>query len=172
MNIIVEDTNILIDLYNTGLIRFCHLMGFEFHTTGYVIGEIGDQAQLSTVLGYINNNFLIVDNFSGNEFVELTEMQQEFKGKNNLSEADCSVILLAEKHKCRLLTADQKLKKQAEARSVEVHGFLWLTDRMVEQGVVEQLDMANHLQRYKDTNPRAPEPETSERIMNYKHIKI
>lgn len=172
MDVIVEDTNILIDLFNTGLIGYCQQMDIEFHTTGYVITEINDPEQKNFVIGYVINGLLIVDNFEGDGYVQLTDTINSFIGVNNLSDADCSVMLLAERLNCRLLTADQKLARQARMRGIEANGFLWLTDMMVEQGIVSPIVMAEYLQRYKDTNPRVKEPETTERIIKYKQDKI
>lgn len=169
MDIIVEDTNILIDLFNTGLIRYCQLMGIEFHTTGYVIDEIEDHEQRLFIIGYIANGGLKVDTFEGEDYVLLVNTKMSFYGMNNLSDADCSVMLLAERLHCRLLTADKKLTHQARNRGLEVNGFLWLTDKMVEMGIVEPMMMAECLQRYKDTNPRAKEPETTDRINYYRN---
>lgn len=168
MDAIVEDTNILIDLFNTGLIRYCQLMGVEFHTTGYAISEIEDHEQRTFIIGYIKNGMLKVDTFEGDDYVLLVNTKQSFEGQNNLSDADCSVMLLAERLQCRLLTADQKLVRQARERGLEANGFLWLTDKMVEMGIVEPTMMADYLQRYKDTNPRVKEPETTERITQYR----
>lgn len=168
MDIIVEDTNILIDLFNTGLIRYCQLMGIEFHTTDFVIKEIEDHEQKSFIIGYIINGLLKVDLFEGADYALLVNTRRSFVGKNNLSDADCSVMLLAERLHCRLLTADQKLVRQARERGLEVNGFLWLTDKMVEMGIVEPAMMADYLQRYKDTNPRVKEPETTDRINRYR----
>lgn len=168
---IVEDTNILIDLFNTGLIRYCQRMDMEFHTTVYVFKEIGDPNQKKFITGLIMNGLLIIDSFEGEDFTVLTNTIKEAKGKNNLSEADWSVILLAERFHCRLLTADQKLAHQARLRGIETNGFLWLTDKMVEQCVVTELEMAEFLQSYKNTNTRIPEPETTNRIKKYRHIE-
>lgn len=165
---IVEDTNILIDLFNTGLIQYCHKMGMEFHTTVYVYGEISEPEQKTMITGLIMNGMLSLDTFEGDDFIQLTEIVTDSEGKNNLSEADWSVLLLAERLKCRLLTSDKKLRHQARLRGVETNGFLWLCKKMVETNAVNPKDMAVFLQRYKDTNPRAKEPETTEMINKYK----
>lgn len=172
MDIIVEDTNIIIDLFNTGLIRYCHEMKMEFHTTAYVVREIEHPDQKAFIIGYIKNGLLKVDSFEGEDYALLVNTMYSFNGKNNLTDADCSVMLLAERLKCRLLTADQKLANQARLRGIEVNGFLWLTEQMVERGIVDPLVMAEYLQRYKDTNPRAKEPETSDRIKKYRGDNI
>lgn len=168
MDVIVEDTNILIDLFNTGLIRYCQLMGIEFHTTGYVISEIEDHEQRTFIMGSIINGLLKVDSFEGDDYVLLVNTKQSFEGQNNLSDTDCSVMLLAERLQCRLLTSDQKLVRQARERGLEANGFLWLTDKMMELGIVEPTKMADYLQRYKDTNPRVKEPDTTNRINQYR----
>ena len=161
---IVEDTNILIDLFNTGLIRYCQYMNIDFYTTDYVFGEIADPEQKKLITGLIKNGLLTIKSFEGDDFVQLTNTIREAEGKNNLSEADWSVLLLAKRMNCRLLTADQKLVRQARQHGVKANGFLWLAVRMVEEQVVDRLVMADFLQRYKDTNPRVKEPETTNLI--------
>ena len=82
-----------------------------------------------------------------------------------------SVVLLAERLGCRLLTADQKLVHFAQSRGLETSGLLWLTDEMVEKGVVRPQDMIVYLNHYLDTNKRAPEKEVSKRITQYKNTR-
>ena len=167
MRVIVEDTNIIIDLFNTGLLSLCDGMGIEFHTTRYVIGEIREREQVQVLRGFVNNKKLLVDGFSGEEYEKLMEFIAECNGENNLSEADCSVLLLAKRLKCRLLTSDRKLKRKAEEHGIEVNGFLWLTDLLVEEQIVTEKTMVKHLNRYLETNPRAPENEVVKRIDFY-----
>ena len=122
MKIIVEDTNIIIDLFETGLLSFCMYLELEFHTTRYVIAEILESKQLAVLIGMINNGQLLIDDFASEEYEKLLEFISECDGENNLSEADCSVLLLAKKLECRLLTSDQKLKRKAEEHGVEKKG--------------------------------------------------
>ena len=133
MKIIVEDTNIIIDLFKTGLLSFCMELKLEFHTTRYVVAEILESSQSAVLIGMINNGQLLIDDFVGEEYERLIKYIDECNGENNLSEADCSVLLLAKRLGCRLLTSDQ-----------------------------------NHLNRYLETNPRAPENEVLKRIEYYK----
>ena len=98
-------------------------------------------------------------------------MEEECRSTNNLSTADCSVVLLAERLGCRLLTADQKLVHFAQSRGLETSGLLWLTDEMVEKGAVRPQDMIVYLNRYLETNKRAPEKEVNKRIAQYKNTR-
>lgn len=145
MKIIVEDTNIIIDLFKTGLLSFCMELKLEFHTTRYVVAEILESSQSAVLIGMINNGQLLIDDFVGEEYERLIKYIDECNGENNLSEADCSVLLLAKRLGCRLLTSDQKLKRKAKEHGVEVNGFLWLTDLLVKEHIVSGATMINHL---------------------------
>ena len=96
MKIIVEDTNIIIDLFNTGLLQFCKKMDIEFHTTDLVIKEIKRPEQRSTLKGLISNEELKMVVFNIEEMLQLANLEEECRSTNNLSTADCSVVLLAE----------------------------------------------------------------------------
>ena len=109
--------------------------------------------------------------FNIEEMLQLANLEEECRSTNNLSTADCSVVLLAERLGCRLLTADQKLVHFAQSRGLETSGFLWLTDKMVEKGIVSPKDMVEYLNRYLETNKRAPEKEVNERIAQYNNTK-
>ena len=171
MRIIVEDTNIIIDLFNVGLLQFCKKMDIVFHTTEFVIKEIKRPEQRSTLKGLISNEELKMVVFNIEEMLQLANLEEECRSTNNLSTADCSVVLLAERLGCRLLTADQKLVHFAQSRGLETSEFLWLTDKMVEKGIVSPKDMVEYLNRYLETNKRAPEKEVNERIAQYNNTK-
>lgn len=167
MKFIVEDTNIIIDLFKTGLLSFCKDLNLEFHTTRYVVAEILESRQSAVLIGMINNGQLLIDDFVGEEYEHLIKYIDECNGENNLSEADCSVLLLAKRLECRLLTSDQKLKRKAEEHGIKVNGFLWLTDLLVEEHIVTEEKMIYYLKHYLETNPRAPENEVVKRIDYY-----
>lgn len=171
MDIIVEDTNILIDLFNTGLIRFCQLMDVSFHTTRYVVKEINDPEQHKLLYGLIANGMLIVDSFEGEAFIQLIETTAEYDATTNLTETDCSVMLLAERLGCRLLTADQKLKHYAMERGIQVNGFLWIVDELIVRSIVPPLQMIQYLDIYLKTNSRAPEIEVKRLMEKYERMK-
>ena len=171
MRSIGEDTNIIIDLFNVGLLQFCKKMDIVFHTTEFVIKEIKRPEQRSTLKGLISNEELKMVVFNIEEMLQLANLEEECRSTNNLSTADCSVVLLAERLGCRLLTADQKLVHFAQSRGLETSGFLWLTDKMVEKGIVSPKDMVEYLNRYLETNKRAPEKEVNKRIAQYKNTR-
>ena len=52
------------------------------------------------------------------------------------SRYDMLALVLAQDHQCALLTGDNPLRKLASEQGVEVHGTLWLVERMVGEGVL------------------------------------
>ena len=130
--------------------------------------EIRDDTQQQRMIRMILDGELKVDEFTGVEYENFLEMVGAFDGVNNLSDADCSVIILAQRYNCRLLTSDRKLKRQAEDQGLRVNGLLWITDTMVEQGILTGAEMIPYLERYRETNPRAPQSEINKRIEKYK----
>lgn len=168
MDIVVKDANIVIDLLNIGLSQYCCRIGVEFHTTQHVFREIKNNMQRQQMIKMMLKGDLIVDEFSDEEYERFLGMLETFDGVNNLSDADCSVIILAQRYKCRLLTSDQKLKRQAESYGLEVNGLLWIADVMVEREILTGKEMIPYLERYLETNPRAPQTEINKRIEKYK----
>lgn len=168
MDIIVKDTNIIIDLFNIGLERYCRQLELEFHTTRHVVREIREATQRERMKEMIRCGELKVDEFSDVEYEKFLDLVEAFDGVNNLTDADCSVIILAERYHCRLLTSDQKLKQQAKARGLEVNGLLWIADTIVKRRILTGREMIPYLERYRETNERAPLKEIAKRIERYK----
>lgn len=168
--IIVKDANILIDLFHTGLYAKIAIMKLRFHTTEYVVNEIIRPDQRRLLESMMARGDIIIDEFKDDDLSALLLFIMDNNGMNNLSEADCSVIMLARRLNCRLLTTDQKLKHVAMGQGIEVNGFLWLTDRMVETGVATEAEMLKALELYLKENPRAPKEEVKKRIDAYLKI--
>ncbi len=49
---------------------------------------------------------------------------------------DLSAMALARQEQCSLLTGDKRLRNAAEYESIEVHGTLWLMERMFSEGII------------------------------------
>ena len=64
MTVIINDTNIFIDLCNVSLIDHFFQLPFEFHTVDFVINEINKNEQMDKVEPYITNKKLFVKQFA------------------------------------------------------------------------------------------------------------
>ena len=169
MKIVIQDANIIIDAINMGITHFFKEMGIEFHTTDLVNNEIQGDVQRLKLDQLIADGLMLIDTLEGDDAMRLFSMTMEYGAISNLTPEDCSVMVLAEKYDARLLTGDQKLVRYAKKRNIIVNGILWITDTLVEKGIVSKKEMIPYLEKLKETNRRAPK-QTDERINDYKKL--
>ena len=80
------------------------------------------------------------------------------------SDLDVSCYFLAQQTGNPLLTGDGKLRRQAKQDGIEVHGVLWLLDRLIEHLVIDTQTAARGLQAMLDQGARLPKAECEERL--------
>ena len=164
MEIVVNDTNILIDLFNAGLLPYCKKLNLEFRTLDVIINEIEDTEQYSAVQSIIDEGTLAVHSLSGKQVGTVFQKVAEYQGVCNLSVEDISVMVYAIDNDCRLLTGDKKLKDKATLENVKVSGIWFLTDMLTQEAVISNDEMASALERLLNSNNRLPKKLIKERI--------
>ncbi len=107
---------------------------------------------------------LKVKEFDGNEMLELMRMRKRALESSNASIQDCSVWKLAKNLDCSLLTGDNRLRKVVQKDNVEVHGILYLFDKMLEHQVINHETAITKLQSLFNINSRLPKDEIDKRI--------
>lgn len=170
MEIIINDTNILIDLVNTGLLAICPQLDIEMRTIDFVKQELKDKEQLQLVEEQIKLGNIKLEKFGVEDVQATFSLYSMYHGSTNLSRADCAVMHYAESRKCRMLTSDKTLRTCSEKRGIKVGGVLFLTDLMVTEKLVSHEEMIQYLQKYLATNERAPKKLINERINKYKAL--
>lgn len=120
MEIVVNDTNILIDLCNIGLLQYCKELNIDFRTVDFVINEITVDEQKTAIQEIINNGILTVCQLSGEQLMTVFEKIDQFNGVCNLSFVDVSVMIYAKENHCKLLTGDKTLRNRAIMENVGV----------------------------------------------------
>ena len=168
MEIVVNDTNILIDLAKADLLRFCPLMSLEFHTLDLIVEEVEDDEQRRAVDVLVSEGALKVRSLSGKQMMTVMEKVEAYEGKCNLSPEDISVLVYAKENDFRLLTGDKTLRTKAIDDGVRVSGILYLTDRMLDDNLVTAEEMISILQRLLTVNNRLPKRSIEERIEELK----
>ena len=73
MEIIVNDTNIFIDLYSCGLLDSFFELPYKVHTTDFVISELKDREQREAVLKFCAKEQLTIKSFTSKELVAIWE---------------------------------------------------------------------------------------------------
>lgn len=157
---IVIDSNVLIDFHNANLLNELFALNLDFHTTDMVLAE---QQSISeeTLLSY----GLRVLSLSATQLVEIVALRQEAK---RTSIQDLSTYICARDLEIGLLTGDGALRGIAQKYGVEVHGSLWLLDKLVNQGVVDGNQAASALEAMMEMGGRFPEAECRVRIIRWR----
>lgn len=115
MKILVNDTNIFIDLHSVGLLEEMCRLPYEIHTVDLVVAEIADADQRRIFDELVARGEISVDGFTADEVIEIVEEHSSVSG--NLSIPDCSVCYFARKHNVPMLTGDRRLRRYAEEQS-------------------------------------------------------
>lgn len=169
MKVIVNDANILIDLVELELLKQFFALDFEFLTTALILDELADEQQ-RVLYEFIEHELLLVKEFSSSQIIEINTIQ---KSKPSLSQQDCSAFYQAQTENGILVTSDNTLRKFALENALEVHGHLWVFDKMVEHGSISGSFAINKLEELCNTiNQKLglPEDECQKRINHWKTI--
>ncbi|MBD5356573.1 MAG: PIN domain-containing protein [Bacteroides sp.] len=165
MEIIVNDTNIFIDLHSIGLLSALCDLPYDVHTVDFVVNEIKDQAQAESLAALVGEGKIKVESFNMDELSEIIEEHSTVSG--NLSVPDCSVCYYARKHFATLLTGDRQLRKYAEGNNVTVRGVLFIFDELVAQNIIDAETAVQKLRELTNINVRLPKSEIEKRIKNW-----
>lgn len=168
MKILVNDTNIFIDLHSVGLLEEMCRLPYEIHTVDFVVAEISDADQRRIFDGLVARREIFVDGFTADEVIEIVEEHSSVSG--NLSIPDCSVCYFARKHNVPMLTGDRRLRRYAEEQSIEVHGILFIFDELVRHDIISTSMAADRLEELFAINARLPKAEIRERINRWKSV--
>ena len=169
MKIIVNDTNIFIDLHSVGLLEELCRLPYDIHTVDFVVAEIEDPEQREIFDKLVDENRIIVDGFTADEVLEIVEEHSAVSG--NLSIPDCSVCYFARKHNVPMLTGDRRLRRYAEQQSIEVHGILFIFDEFVRHGIVSTTIAAERLEKLFSINARLPKSEIRDRLKQWREVR-
>lgn len=162
--IVVNDTNVLIDLHSIGLLEEFFSLPWEVHTTELVMLELVRKWQNEEVSQYKTKGQLHIPLLSEREMQIIVNMMLKFGSITNVSLADCSVWYYARENKYILLTGDRKLRGVSSLDGVEVHGTIYIFDKMVEHKVLTPSIAAEKLELLYSINHRLPKSEIDLRI--------
>lgn len=127
VKIAVTDANIFIDLYDLGLTKSFFNLELEVHTTSAVLYELYSEQQ-EILQAYQSVERLSVHNLQEKDFIEIYNENYP----KSLSEADKSVLHIANKINACVLSSDKILRNCAKNKEIEYHGMIWIFDKFVE----------------------------------------
>lgn len=166
-HIVINDTNVLIDLCNSGMISHCRQLSLDMHTIEYVVNEIVDPMHKSIIESCISEGSLKVDTLDAEDNMNLYQLFSVLRQSTNLSLPDCAVIVYAKRHAYHIITGDRKMRRYAESQGIKVSGTLYISDLLVSEGIVQPNVMSEHLRQLAASNVRIPRNAIEERIKRY-----
>lgn len=167
MDIVINDTNIFLDLYDVDLLDTFFQLPLQVHTVDFVVDEIKRPAQRVVIQQLISQGMLVVKDFSSASIPNLFQFNVECGG--NLTLTDSTVIFYAlSLSGCRILTGDRQLRNRAEERGIAVSGILYVFDQLVEHGLLPPSEAAQKLEALFKINTRLPKREIEARIEKWK----
>jgi rRNA-processing protein FCF1 len=140
LKIAVTDANIFIDLFDIGLIDTFFNLNLEIHTTEAVFYELYlEQQEVLNTFRSVGK--LVVHNLQEQDFIEIYNENYP----KSLSEADKSVLHVANRLNACVLSSDKTVRNYAKNKKIEFHGMLWLFDQFVETCSLSTADAGNKL---------------------------
>ena len=165
--IVVNDTNVFIDLFNVGLLEGFFSLPWEVHTTELVLLELTRDGERDSVSQYEDNGLLHISVFDESAMSEVLGLYQEQRSKTNVSLTDCTVWYYAKQNSYALLTGDRKLRNASLIDGVEVHGIVYVIDQLVKEGILAKRIAISKLKQLVKSNPRLPKDEIEKRIKQW-----
>lgn len=142
VKIAVTDANIFIDLYDLGLTKYFFSLDLEIHTTSAVLYELYPEQQ-EILQVYQSVGRLEVHNLLEQDFVEIHNEDYP----RSLSEADKSVLHIANKINASVLSSDKTLRNCAKNKDIEYHGMIWIFDKFVGTSTLTPKEAKNKLKQ-------------------------
>jgi len=142
VKVAVTDACIFIDLYDLGLTNSFFSLDLEIHTTFSVLSELYFEQQ-QTLKAYQSVEKLTVHNLQEQDFFDIYSE----KYPKSLSEADKSVLHIANKINACVLSSDKTLRNYAKNKDIEYHGMIWIFDKLVEMSILTKKEAASKLEQ-------------------------
>lgn len=151
MEIVVYDTNVIIDLHSVGLLSVINHSGWNIHTTQLVISELQRPSRDEVLQTF---PALKVHQYDTPEaYANILSYLGGIAHRGNLSMTDASVLMLSKELNAILSTNDGKLRKVATEQGVRISGTLGIILMLLEQRLIT-VELAKEAINQLKTNPR------------------
>ena len=165
MIIVITDACFLIDLIDIDLFEDFLGLGYQVHITSSVFAELEGDEYVKPVGKCIKQKKVILYNLTAPDQTALEKLMR--KNPTRLSEPDCSCLYLAKEINAIILTCEKLLTKVAKNLDLEVHGSLWILDRLLDASMITKRIAYRKLKDLMSINPRLPIIECKKRIKRW-----
>jgi rRNA-processing protein FCF1 len=169
LKIAINDANLFIDLHEIALTEKFFQLPFRFHTTQLILSEL-EPEQLNKLQPFLEAEILVVRQLTREEIESLDNQTTQSK---KLSIQDLSIYFYAKQisENCLILTGDNRLRKEAERQGLEVHGILWVFQRMIDEQIITAQKAIEKLTELERVNFWLPKVECERFREGWKNLK-
>lgn len=170
--VVIQDTSILIDLVNGGVLGAWFRLGIATVVTDFVLNEVQDGPQWTQIEPMVGAGILEVASVPDADATRWYGEIAEISRANGISIADASTYLYAREHRVPLLTGDWRLRAISLREDLEVRGILWILDELVAATVLNGKVAASALCAMLEAGARLPQKECEQRVQMWSGTDI
>lgn len=148
MALLISDSNIVIDFEEGGILDA--LFGLQDRIG---VPDILFEDELRERHAHLLQLGLVLIELSAPTMARVVELARRYPRPSRL---DIAALAAAQQETCPLLTGDRRLRAAAVAEGVEVHGTLWVAERLVTDGVLAVSDLRRAFRRMEACGRRLP----------------
>lgn len=151
VQLLISDTNILIDMEEGQLIDLMFQLPYQFSTPDILYYE-----ELEEEHDHLLDLGLTISELESETMMHANaNLMPRYKGA---SRNDCLALALAAQEECPLLTGDKALRQAASDEAVIVMGTLWIVEQLIRQGLLPFDDARAAYARMEASGRRLPWP--------------
>jgi hypothetical protein len=163
MRLVVTDANIIIDLADGGMLEeVFRLPDIEFCTPDVLYLE-----ELAQHYGALPGLGLKVLSQPEEAVAYVEQLRSRYRGP---STNDLFALAMARMMGCVLLSGDRPLRAAAEAEGVEIHGTLWLIERLLQHRILSIRQVVAAYEAMRRSGSRLPWDEVDAQIERWRLI--
>jgi len=158
--LLISDTNVIIDLEEGGLIAELFQLPYVFAVPDILFAE-----ELDDQHGHLLEMGLELKELSGESITYAQWLVERYSGP---STNDCFALALAKQEDCPLITGDKRLRLAADGEKVKKRGTIWLLEQMLINNVATITAVDAAVARMEAAGSRLPWGQLEAILQNYR----
>lgn len=164
IKLLISDANILIDLEIGGIIENLFRLKFQI-----AVPDILFHDELASRHEYLMDLGLLILELNPGGVRYVVEFVQRYQSLRT-SRSDLFAAALAKQEGCPLLTGDMDLRSVCKEQNIEVHGTIWLMEKLLSSNLVDVSKATEAYQRMREGGSRLPWKEVQEQLNRFKTL--
>lgn len=164
MKVLISDTNIFFDVMAIKALPEFFGLDYDICTTDFVLSEIKLSDQRDQIEFFIRSRKLTIFSLTEEEIFEV----ESFRTKRSVKGiTDKTVLWKSLQLNSLLLTGDKKIRLEGIDLGLEVHGIIWVIQKMFVEKLITKAKAIDLLENLKNINPGLPIDKIDSLIKSY-----